>query len=239
MRQKTSDVYAATRYHTLAELGVELVNLSELPTTRVDCPPVKQVELPTLLLQADAFITLPKLKTHALTYFTASLKNQWGCIPHYNDRIRYHGFINEMLSSLHRLLRTRMSLVDGILAMEGRGPVAGPSRQLNIIMAGEDVVAVDATAMRLVGLQPQRSKHVVIAAQKGLGHIAAQDIKVNGDWDEYATQFKPAPKDWANTLTFKLTRYPWFMNHILGNDKIYYPARYIVKFLRRAGVLGG
>ena len=239
MRQKTEDVYEATGYTKLREMGVELVNLSNLPMTKVNCPPVGEIELPKLLFDAEAFITIPKLKTHALTYFTASLKNQWGCVPHYNDRIRYHGKINEMLSSLHRLLQPKMSLADGILAMEGRGPVAGPARQLNLIMASRDSVALDATAMRLVGLDPIRSKHIVIAARQGLGRIAAEEIEVDGDWSRHQTQFQPAPKDYANTLMFRFTQYPWFVKYILGNDTVYRPVVSVVKFLRRVGVFGG
>jgi uncharacterized protein (DUF362 family) len=239
MRQKTPEVYEATGYTELAKLGVELVNLSDLPMTRVDCPPAGQIELPRLLFEADAFITLPKLKTHALTYFTASLKNQWGCVPHYHDRIRHHRLINEMLSSIHQLLQPKMSLVDGIVCMEGRGPVAGPARELNVILASEDSIAMDATAMRLVGLQPKRSKHVMIAARRGLGHVKEEEILVDGDWSRHATKFQPAPKDWANTMCFKLTKYPWFTKNVLGNDSIYYPISHCVKFVRRIGLLGG
>jgi uncharacterized protein (DUF362 family) len=239
MRQKTPEVYEATNYTELRKLGVELVNLSELPVTRVPCAPVGPIELPKLLFEADAFITLPKMKTHALTYFTASLKNQWGCVPHYNDRIRYHGSINEMLSSLHEILRPRMSLVDGLIGMEGRGPVAGPARDMNVILASQDCIALDATLMRLVGLNPKRCRHLVIASRRQLGRFASEDISVDGDWASHATKFQPAPKDYANTVMFKLTKYPLFTKHILENDSIYFPVARAVKFVRRLGILGG
>ena len=239
MRQTTEAVYDATGYRALEKLGVELVNLSQLPMTAVECAPIKRIELPRLLLEADAFITVPKLKTHALTYFTASLKNQWGCVPRFADRFRYHGYIDEMLASLHRLLRPRMSLVDAIICMEGRGPVAGPARELGLVLAGEDSVAVDATCMRLVGLEPMRARHVVTAAQQNLGRIRADDIEIDGDFDGLQTRFQQAPRDWANTIMFKAMRFPWFTNHIYANDAIYRPIARLVKLVRRTGVLGG
>jgi hypothetical protein len=108
-----------------------------------------------------------------------------------------------------------------------------------VILASEDSVAKDATAMRLVGLQPKRSKHVMIAARRGLGHFKEEDILVDGDWSRHATKFQPPPKDWANTLCFKFTKYDWFTKNILGNDSIYYPISHCVKFVRRLGLLGG
>ena len=56
-------------------------------------------QLPRLLLEADLLITLPVLKTHALTYFTGALKNQWGCLPQH-DRILYHRYLDPLLASL-------------------------------------------------------------------------------------------------------------------------------------------
>ena len=240
MRLKTPELFEASGYVEMArQLGVQLVNLSDSPLVSVPCDPVGKLDLPRLLLECDALITLPVLKTHALTYFTGSLKNQWGCVPRFDDRIRFHGRITELLCSLHRILRPKFSLMDGILAMEGRGPVFGGTRELNVLLASRDCVALDATAMRLVGLDPRRCRHVSLAAAQHLGNVAADHIEVDGQWNKYATQFQPAPRDWANTAMFYFGRYPWFVKNILGNDKLYYPVRHLVYLLRRTGVLGG
>ena len=148
---------------------------------KVPCKPIGEIEMPRLLVEADAFITLPVLKTHALTYFTGSLKNQWGCIPQHN-RILLHKVIDPLLVSLQRMLRPKLSVMDGIVCMEGRGPVNGEPRRLDLILAGQDSVAVDATAMRLVGLDPNRARHITLAAKEGLGRIDAEEIEINGDW---------------------------------------------------------
>jgi uncharacterized protein (DUF362 family) len=192
-----------------------------------------------MLLECDAFISIPVLKTHALTYFTGVLKNQWGCVPMALDRIQHHGAIHEMLSSLHRLFHPQFSIMDATVCMEGRGPVAGKARQLDVILASQDGVALDATCMRLVGLEPHLSKHIVVAAKQGLGRIEEKDIEVDGDWQRHATQFERPPKDRLNTLMFKFSKYRWFTKYILGNDVVYYPVRSMVKFLRRVGLVNG
>lgn len=240
IRQTTEHVYDATGYNALEKkYGISLVNLSKTPKVECKCDPIGEIALPRMLLECDAFISIPVLKTHALTYFTGVLKNQWGCVPMALDRIQHHGAIHEMLSSLHRLLHPQFSVMDATVCMEGRGPVAGKARQLDVILASQDGVALDATCMRLVGLEPRLSKHIVFAAKQGLGHIEAKDIEVDGDWRRYATQFEPPPKDRLNTLMFKFSKYRWFTKYILGNDVVYYPVRSMVKFLRRVGLVNG
>jgi uncharacterized protein (DUF362 family) len=240
IRQTTEQVFEATGYSELQKkYGVSLVNLSKSSMAKCQCEPIGEIALPRMLLECDAFISIPVLKTHALTYFTGVLKNQWGCVPVALDRIQHHGAIHEMLSSLHRLFHPQFSVVDATVCMEGRGPVAGKARRLDAILASEDGVALDATCMRLVGLDPKLSRHVVFAAKQGLGQAEKQNIEVDGDWKKFATQFEPPPKDRLNTLMFKFSKYRWFTKYILGNDVVYYPVRAAVKFLRRAGLVSG
>ena len=237
LRQTPWQAFAASGYVEMAKrLGVELVNFSESPTVRVRLEPAGEIAMPRQLLEADAYINVPVLKTHALTYFTGALKNQWGCVPDCHDRLRHHRSINAMLSSIQRLLQPKFALMDGIVGMEGRGPVAGEVRRLDLILASRDSVALDASAMRLVGLDPQKSIHVVMAAHQGLGRIAAEDITVDGEWDRLSTTFLPPPRDFANTAMFFATQYSWFVKYVLANDRLYYPVRDAVKFFRRLGV---
>jgi len=237
LRQNPWQAFAASGYVEMARrLGIELVNFSEEPTVRVKCDPIGDLAMPRRLLEADAYINVPVLKTHALTYFTGALKNQWGCVPDCHDRLRFHRSINLMLASLQRLLQPKLVLMDAIVGMEGRGPVAGEARRLDVILASRDAVALDATAMRLVGLDPNKARHVVIAGQHGLGQMAAENITVDGDWDHLATKFVPPPRDYANRAMFYATQHTWFVKHILANDRIYYPIRNAVVLLRKLGM---
>ena len=240
LRQSPDDCFPAAGYTDMArDLGIQLVNFSKGPTVPRDCPPAGPVQMPKLLLDADVYINMPVLKTHALTYFTCSLKNQWGCVPAARDRLRFHKHINPMLSSLQKMLQPKLVIVDGTYGMEGRGPVAGPIRKLDVILASRDGVAADATAARLVGLDPSRAKHIMLAEQAGLGFASADSIEIDGDWNSLSVKFQPPPRDFANRAMFQVTQYPWFVKNILANDTIYYPVRDFVKFLRRVRVLGG
>jgi len=239
LRQKAQDAFAVSGYLDIEKrLGVKLVNLSQLPRTRIFCEPAGEVELPRLLLEADVFITLPVLKTHALTYFTGALKNQWGCLPQYN-RILFHKHLDPMIVSLNRILNPKLIIMDGIVGAEGRGPVSGKPRRLDLIVAGADPVAIDATAMRLVSLEPTRSRHLVLAAGQGLGRMEKELISIDGDWERHATQFEPAILDKAIAAMNYMSRYPWFVRHFLERDYIFYPVRSAVQFLRRIGVVEG
>ena len=239
LRQKAQEAFAASGYVEIGRrLGVDLVNFSESAWRPVRCEPAGDVELPALLLDADVFITLPVLKTHALTYFTGAIKNQWGCLPQYN-RILLHKYLDPLLATLHRVLRPRLALMDGIIGMEGRGPANGKPRRLDVILASRDSVALDATAMRLAGLDPARSRHVVLTARQGLGRIRPDEITVDGDFDRHATQFDPAVLDKAIAAMNYMSRYRWFVKYMLERDSVFYPVRALVQMLRRVGVVEG
>jgi len=239
LRQNPWQAFAASGYVEMArKLGVTLVNFSESPTTNVKCEPVGELALPRLLLEADAYINVPVLKTHALTYFTGALKNQWGCVPDCRDRLRYHRSLNVLLPELQRIFQPKMVLMDAVVGMDGRGPVAGNPRRLDALLASRDAVAIDATAMRLVGLDPAKSRHVVLAGHRELGRFDAGDIVVDGDWARVATQFEPPPRDFANTAMFYVSQYPWFVKNILSNDRVYYPIRDLVVLLRKFSSMG-
>jgi uncharacterized protein (DUF362 family) len=239
LRQTAWDAFEASGYRKLEkELGVTLVNLSEAEQVEVDVPPAGKVRLPKLMLQGDLFITLPVLKTHALTYFTGSIKNQWGCVPQY-DRILLHQYLNRMLAELHGIFKPQISIMDGIIAMEGRGPANGKPRNLNLLLAGRDNVAVDATGMRLAGLDPLRCKHLLLTAEKGLGQWKQEAIAIDGDFAAHATQFEPAILDKAIAAMDYMSRYRWFVKYMLEKNFVFYPFRAAVQLLRKIGVVEG
>jgi uncharacterized protein (DUF362 family) len=240
LRQKAETAFEVSGYVEMARrLDVPLVNFSDMRWRQVFCPPLgAEVGLPAALLDADVFITLPVLKTHALTYFTGALKNQWGCMPQY-DRILMHRYLDPMLAWLQSVLRPALALMDGIVGMEGRGPTNGQPRRLDLLLASRDAVALDASAARLVGLDPPRARHLVLAAEQGLGRMAAEEIELDGPWDAHRTAFEPAVLDGAVAAMNYLSRYRWFVRHVLERDSIFYPGRKVVQALRRARLVAG
>jgi uncharacterized protein (DUF362 family) len=129
--------------------------------------------------------------------------------------------------------------MDGIIGMEGRGPANGKPRRMDVVLASQDSVALDATAMRLIGLTPERSRHVVLTGQAGLGRMSERDIRVDGDFARHATQFEPAVLDKAIAAMNYMSRYRWFVKYMLERDSVFYPIRALVGVLRRVGVVEG
>jgi len=224
----------AGMYELERALGVRVVNLSKEPCREVGNPLLGP--LPEILLSADVFVTLPTLKTHALTYFTGAIKNQWGCVPRY-DRIALHHSLDRLLVDLNGILKPRLCIMDGIIGVEGRGPTNGKPRRLDLVLGSRDPVAMDATAMRLVGLDPSKCRHVVWASEAGQGVLdeggITVDCNVPRDWPD----FEPAHLDWAVDWMNRLTKYAWFREHILSVDAIFYPTKRVVGFLRAVRIV--
>jgi uncharacterized protein (DUF362 family) len=218
----------------IRENGVRWVNFSKARSRAVEHPLLRGFELPEELLECDVFMTLPKLKTHGLTYFTGALKNQWGCIPRH-DRIILHKHLDELIVELNSLLRPAFSIMDGILAMGGRGPVNGTRTELGIVLGSRDPVALDAAAIRLVGLDPRRARHLVLAAEKGLGRFSENEIDLRGNVDGDLS-VEPARLEHSVRLMNFLTRYPFFTYRILLNDRIFRLGKGAVALLRRFGL---
>jgi len=178
------------------------------------------------------------LKTHALTYFTGSIKNQWGCVPQY-DRILLHQYLDPMLAELHAIFKPKLSIMDAIIAMEGRGPANGKPRRMDLLLASRDSVALDATAMRLAGLDPLRCCHLMMTAEKGLGQWQEKSIRIDGEFAKFATEFEPAILDKAIGAMDYMTRYRWFVKYMLEKDLVFYPIRGVVQVLRKVGLVEG
>src|SRR5262249_20392866 len=195
-------------------------------------PRMKGFGMSRTWLEADAFITLPVLKTHATTVFTGALKNQWGCIPRY-DRILLHKYLHELIGDVNKMRPVTLALMDGLIGMQGRGPINGYPINLNVLLASRDPVALDATGMRLIGLEPMTSKHLVHAQEIDLGTLREGEIAVDGPFAELRTTVEPAAEDWAIKLMNRLSRSPFLTRHFLLNDGVFYPVRRAVNLLRR------
>ncbi len=206
------------------ELGLKVVNLSKDELVEIPDPRLKGFGMARTWLEADAFVTLPVLKTHATTVFTGCLKNQWGCIPRY-DRILLHKYLHELIGQINAIRPVTLALMDGLVGMQGRGPINGYPINLGVLLASRDPVALDATAMRLIGLEPATSRHVVHAERIGLGCYCETQIAVDGPFAELRTTVEPAVEDWAIKLMNQVARSPFITKHLLLNDHVFYPVR--------------
>jgi uncharacterized protein (DUF362 family) len=219
-------------YRIADELGLRVVNLSNDELVAIDDPRMKGFGLARTWLEADACITLPVLKTHATTVFTGAIKNQWGCVPRY-DRILLHKFLHELVGDLNKLRPVTFGLMDGMVGMQGRGPINGYPINRHVLLASRDPVALDATGMRLIGLDPHTSGHVVHGSRIGLGQIAADEIEVDGPFAELTAPVEPAVEDWAIKLMNQVARSEFLTRNVMLNDRVFYPLRKAVGAVRR------
>jgi uncharacterized protein (DUF362 family)/Pyruvate/2-oxoacid:ferredoxin oxidoreductase delta subunit len=146
----------------------------------------KRLEVMSPILDADGVINVPKLKTHMFMTLTAATKNLFGVIPGLN-KAAYHGKLPEprrfadMLLDVAYFVRPRLHLVDGITALEGNGPGTGGSpRDLGVLVAGADPVAVDVACCRITGLDCASVPILVAARDRGLWSGREQDVETLG-----------------------------------------------------------
>lgn len=137
--------------------------------------------------EADVVITLPKLKTHAMAYFTGAIKNQFGCIPGtqkatWHTRMPNANNFCKMLLDLNTLVKTNFAILDGIIAMEGNGPKNGSPYNMNAIIMGKSLSAVDSTAARLIGYDnPLETPVLKEVYDSKWGPVLSKDINILGE----------------------------------------------------------
>lgn len=137
--------------------------------------------------EVDVLINLPKLKAHSQVLLTAAVKNLYGCVPGKRKvwrhvRARHHlAHFADMLIANARALQPELSVVDGIIAMEGRGPRRGAPRPLGVVVAGADCVAVDRVVCEIIGCDPSRYEILQAARRAGFGETDLARIRLAGD----------------------------------------------------------
>ena len=141
--------------------------------------------LPNTVLEADLVVSMPKLKTHHWAGVTLSMKNMFGVIPGsiygWPKNVLHWAGIDESIVDINSALAMpRFAIVDGIVGMEGNGPIQGTPRRAGVLIFGEDPVAVDATAARLMRIDPTKVKHLRIAGEF-LGNIDREKIVQVGE----------------------------------------------------------
>lgn len=156
--------------HICQRHGAQLLNLSRIPSTPVDLNLSERtvtLNLPSILLdEIDVFVTLPVPKVHQVTTISGAIKNQWGCIPD-NMRLVFHPYFDEVVLEINRLLGPRISLVDGKYFLDVSGPMDGVSRHPNLIMASNNLGAIDAVICDLMGFKIENVRYLKHADNKG------------------------------------------------------------------------
>ena len=145
--------------------------------TQVDFPQGRAAESFVLcneIIKADAVINVCKMKTHQLERITGAVKNTFGCVYGVNKAASHAKFATaetfaKMIADLNNLVRPRLHIMDGIIAMEGNGPQSGTPAPMGVILASTDPVALDAVFCHLVNLRPELVPTNVSGMEQGVG----------------------------------------------------------------------
>jgi len=138
------------------------------------------------VLDCDGLISLPKMKTHGLERFTGAVKNQFGCVVgmrkgEFHVKLSDATDFAKMLVDLNSYVKPRLYIMDGIIAMEGNGPRGGTPRPMNVILFSTDPIALDATACRMINLNPLFVPTTLVGSETGAGVYKEEEIELVGD----------------------------------------------------------
>jgi uncharacterized protein (DUF362 family) len=166
--------------------GVECLNLRHVPDkVKIKIPNgecLKDITVPRIVTES-AIISAAKMKTHMSTKVTLGMKNMFGILPE-KLKMKYHAIgINKVIVDINTVIKPNLTVIDGFVAMEGKGPTDGSPVKMDLIIAGKDPVATDATGARVMGIDPHEISHIRKAHQKGLGNI--DEIEIVGSQLDY------------------------------------------------------
>jgi uncharacterized protein (DUF362 family) len=163
------------------DLNIDDVERVELETR---ASLLKELYLPKTVLGADFFVSMPKLKTHHWAGVTLSMKNLFGIVPGscygWPKNILHWAGIDRSILDINAAARPDFVILDGILGMEGNGPIQGNPKHTGVLLFGDDPVAADSTACRVMGLRPEKVDYLARAATL-LGHMEVSKIQQLGE----------------------------------------------------------
>jgi uncharacterized protein (DUF362 family) len=172
--------------------GGTVINLSEDKVVKVKFPtnssPLKELFLPKTVLDADAVVDLPLMKTHEFAMYSGAIKNLFGCVPS-NKRIYLHPYLPEVFYRLYAILKPQLTIMDARIGIEGNGPTKGKPVKMDLMLTSNDALAIDITAAKVMELDWKQTYLNYIAKKAGLQEeaIIVQGLQVN----EVMRKFEP------------------------------------------------
>ncbi|MHB0911870.1 MAG: DUF362 domain-containing protein [Armatimonadota bacterium] len=168
--------------------GVPIVRFDEegVECEATDALVFRQLLLARALQDADLLINLPKFKTHGLTMLTGGIKNLYGCVPG-RKKLEFHlqagdrpEMFAQLLVDILRTVRPKLTVMDGIIGMDGQGPSTGRRREFGVVLASADPVALDAVACMVAGIDPMTVPAIRLAGEQGVGVADPGEIEILG-----------------------------------------------------------
>jgi uncharacterized protein (DUF362 family)/NAD-dependent dihydropyrimidine dehydrogenase PreA subunit len=215
-------VYAVTGIKAVQEAGADLNN--DFSVQEAVFPGAKAATTFTYtgwLDRADAIINFSKLKTHGMMSLSAAAKNMFGVVPgtvkpEYHYRFPDPAKFADMIVDLNEYFKPCLSIIDGVVGMEGNGPTAGTPRPVGVLVASQNPHAADLLAASLIGLKVQEVPTLVAAIRRGLIPQTVQELELCGvDWRQYTVE------DYQRVQTVRSLRFnresEKFFGRISGN----------------------
>lgn len=202
------------------ELDIDLVNLNAAQAVEIDVPngrALKTIKIPKVILNADALINVPKMKTHHLTTVTLGMKNMKGVMPGKEKQESHVHGIHQSIVDLNKAVRSDLVVADGTIAMEGMGPTFGDPVDLGVIVAGRNVVDVDKVCCMIMGIDSLRVEHLRLACEEGLH---SENLEMVGDpllgvLREFKVPYESKAYLYAHSVAEKMDR---VVNRISGKN---------------------
>ena len=145
---------------------------------------LKELYFPSDLFNADILVSMPKMKTHHWSGVTLSMKNLFGVMPGivygWPKNVLHWAGLQECIFDITATLKPHLAIVDGVVGMEGDGPIMGTPIQSNVIVIGQDLPAVDATCARIMGIEPKKISYLRHSSGR-IGAIKESNIDQRGE----------------------------------------------------------
>ena len=185
----------------LAGVEAPFVDLNGAPMRRVSLrshyTDLGELWLPTPVLDADVVVSMPKMKTHHWAGVTLSLKNLFGTLPGrvygWPKNILHWAGIEQSILDIAGAVRPSYAIIDGIVGMEGNGPISGEPVGSGVLVFADDPVSADTIGAMLMGFDPEQIAYISEAG-RFLGQADPAWIAQRGEDPGRLTRaFSPPP----------------------------------------------
>lgn len=204
-RSETGQQFMHYGYDAIVSLDpnkISLVDLNNDVQVERAVPGAKRMtarKIPLTLDKADVIISVPVMKTHFAAVVSLGIKNLQGAVPPLEKYMSHFFGLWQNLVNISHIIKPQLIIIDGLTGQEGFGPLSGTPKQMDVLIGGTNPVAVDAVAMRIMGIEPITSPPVRLAYLQGLGPIEDDNIEIIGPRvDEVARPFIQPEFDLSN-----------------------------------------
>lgn len=178
--------------------NVNLVNLSKEKKTCVKLSGLlfENLNMPNSYIKSDFLISVGKMKTHTLCGVSCILKNQFGSNP-FRLKFKFHKMLSEAIHDMYKIRPPDLCLLDGLIAMEGDGPIAGTPKPIGTLLVGNDAVTVDLASIEIMGFKLRHVPYLKLLLEQDPGKF---DYEIFGEkLNKIKTRFSFRPF-WKRTI---------------------------------------